>query len=412
MRKAIDASDALPDSIKLRETICAVVQQECARCFSALKGIVSTGSLARDEASILRKEESWAVRGDAEFMLVFEKKASLPAADILDAVHRRIESELIQRKIECKIDLSAVHPMYFLRLPPHIFTYEMKHRGRVIAGDPAILHSIPNYSVDELSKDDAWRLLCHRLIELLECSEELLGDCGRPSSDLQYKIVKLYLDMATSLLVFAGEYAPSYRERREAMSRLANRKIQAGVFPFELREFAALVTACTAEKLLLRGNAQQRADFSWSTALQTAHALWRWELHQLTGEDIMLSDSALINALIRSQPFVVRIRGWMYVLRARGWHRSYRHWPHWLRLGCKTSPRYCIYAAACHLLFHASLESDTIPGRQKENCTRDSPSGWLPVIDRKIADGDPQEWSKIASAVLANYREFVVGTRT
>src|SRR4029077_14267093 len=112
VRKPAGVSDALPDSIQLRETICNVAQREGARCFGALKALISTGSLARDEASIHRTEESWAVRGDAEFLLVFEKSDALPTAEVLGAVRQRIESELIQRKIVCRIDLSAVHPAY------------------------------------------------------------------------------------------------------------------------------------------------------------------------------------------------------------------------------------------------------------------------------------------------------------
>src|SRR5579859_5353797 len=99
VRKPAGVSGALLDFIQLRETIYDVAQRECARCFGALKALISTGSLARDEASIHRKEESWAVRGDAEFLLVFEKNEALPTAEILGAVRQRIESELIQLKI-------------------------------------------------------------------------------------------------------------------------------------------------------------------------------------------------------------------------------------------------------------------------------------------------------------------------
>src|SRR5258707_8251269 len=314
-RNSTDASGALPDSIQLREMICGVVRQECARCFSGLlKALISTGSLARDEATIIRTEESWAVRGDAEFLLVFEKHTALPASEALGGVRQRIESDLIQRKIECKIDLSAVHPTYFLRLPAHIFTYELKHCGRVIAGDAAILQSIPDYSADKLSREDAWRLLCNRLIEVLECAEELSGERGPFSPELQYRIVKLYLDMATSVLVFVGAYAPSYRERRDAILRLAGQEIQAEKFPFEIEEFADLVADCTAEKLLPHTREARQVDLSRRTAMQTAHALWRWELAQLAGGKSLGDDYGLFDQWMEMQPSWKRIRGWLYVV--------------------------------------------------------------------------------------------------
>jgi hypothetical protein len=358
VRKPAGVADTLPDSIQFRETIYDVVQRECARCFGALKALISTGSLARDEASILHKEESWAVRGDAEFLLVFEKNEALPTAEVLGEVRQRIESELIQRKIVCRIDLSAVHPAYFLRLPAHIFTYELKHCGRVIAGDPAILDSIPAYSVSDLSKEDAWRLLCNRLIELLECGEELSRERGQLSPELHYRIVKLYLDMATSFLVFAGAYAPSYRERRDALLRLAGGEKRAEAFAFELRGFADLVAACTAEKILPQGNEAGRVSLSRDAAIQTAHALWRWELAQLVGAKSASSDRDLFDQWIKVQSSWKNIRGWLYVMRACGWLRSYRFWPRWWALR-KASPRHWIYLVASSLLFQQTEDTNS-----------------------------------------------------
>jgi hypothetical protein len=411
-RKPTHPSGALPDSIQLREFICGVVQLECERCFSGLlKGLISTGSLARDEATIVYKEESKAVRGDAEFMLVFQKNAALPAMEALGGVRQRIESDLLQQKIECKIDLSAVHPTYFQRLPAHIFTYELKHCGRVIAGDEAILQSIPDYSVDELSREDAWRLLCNRLIEVLECVEEPSGERARFSPALQYRVAKLYLDMATSLLVFVGAYAPSYRERRDAMLRLAGRKIQAEAetFPFELGEFADLVADCTAEKLLSHGHEERRVDLSRRSAIQTAHALWRWELAQLTGGKSVGDDRELFDQWMRMQPSRTRIRGWLYIVRACGWQRSYRLWPRWWGLR-KASPRHWIYLVASSLLFQAT-EDMKAPQTHGADTNWASLGRWLPVAKMSATQSARPSWKDVAHDVVWNYREFLVGTR-
>jgi hypothetical protein len=409
-RKTTDALGALPDSLQLREIICGVVQRECTRCFGALlKALISTGSLARGEATIIRKKESWAVRGDAEFMLVFERNAALPATTALGGVRRRIENDLLQRKVECKIDLSAVHPTYFQRLPAHIFTYEMKHCGRVIAGDEAILQSIPDYSVDELSREDAWRLLCNRLIEVLECAEELSGERGRFSPELQYRIIKLYLDMATSLLVFVGAYAPSYRERRDAMLRLTSRKIRAEAFPFELRGFADLVADCTAEKLLPQGDAERRVDLSPRLAVQTAHALWRWELAQLVGTKSVCTDHDLFEQWMSVQPSWKRIRGWLYIVRACGWQRSYHLWPRWWSLR-KASPRYWIYFVSTRLLFQATRD-ENLSQALRADANWASLSRCLPVAKMTAKQPASPSWKDVAHDVVWNYREFLVGTR-
>jgi hypothetical protein len=408
--KHAHASRVLQDSVQLREMICAVVQQECTRCFSAvLKGLISTGSLARDEATIIRSEESWAVRGDAEFMLVFEKHSALPSAAALRGVRRSIESDLLERKIECKIDLSAVHPSYFQRLPAHIFTYELKHCGRVIAGDTAILQSIPDYSADELSREDAWRLLCNRLIEVLECAEEFSGENGRFAPELQYRIVKLYLDMATSLLLFVRAYAPSYRERGEAIFRLAGRKMRPEACPFELGAFADLVADCTGVKLLPQGCEQRRVEFSRHSAMQTAHALWRWELVQLAGTKSVGSDRDLFDQWIKRQSSWKSIRGWLHVLRACGWQRSYRLWPRWWGLR-KASPRHWIYLIASSLLFQLHADANSFqPRGQDVNLVK--LISYLPVRRMTAKNHAPPSWENLAYDVVWNYRQFLMGTR-
>lgn len=409
VRKPIPASGAGPDSIRLRESICSVVQRECERSFSGLlKTLISTGSLARDEATITCKQESQAVCGDAEFMLVFKEKVTLPSAAALNGVRQQIENDLLQRKIECKIDLSAVHPAYFQRLPAHIFTYELKHCGRVIAGDETILQCIPDYSADELSREDAWRLLCNRLIEVLECAEELSGERGPFSSELQYRIVKLYLDMATSVLVFVGAYAPSYRERRDAMLRLAGQKIQAEKFPFEIDQFADLVADCTAEKLLPHARETRQIDLSRRTAIQTAHALWRWELAELAGGKSLGDDYSLFNQWMEMQPSWKRIRGWLYVVRACGWQRSFRLWPRWWSLR-KASPRHWIYLVASSLLFQA--EDVKSPQTDSAEANWTSLSECLPVAKISANQPDRPSWKDVAHDVVWNYREFLVGTR-
>jgi len=410
-RKPTHSPGALPDSIQLRETICGVVQRECTRCFSGLlKALISTGSLTRDEATIIRTEESWVVRGDAEFMLVFEKNAALPATAALGGVRRRIESDLLQQKIECKIDLSAVHPSYFQRLPAHIFAYELKHCGQVIWGDDRILQFIPDWPVHDLSLQDAWRLLCNRMIEVLECAAELTNDENPPSAALHYKILKLYLDMATSFLVFVRAYAPNYQERRKILRRFADERTKAGEYPFEVGILANRVDDCTDQKIQMQCNTTRPLDLSWRDALEIAHALWRWELARLAGAREQVSDRELFAQWMRIQPLGDRTRGWVYVLRASGWLKSYRHWLRWSRLGWKASPRYWIYFVASTVLFQLVADENS-SSRQEQQADWSSLGGLLPVRKTPARAQDQPSWESLASDVVWNYHKFVVGTR-
>jgi hypothetical protein len=411
VQKPFDPSGPVQDAASLCGIVCECARSECVNSFGTqLKAIVLTGSMAREEASFVRKDDSWELFGDAEFIVVLEKNAVLPPTATLRAIRQRIENDLRQRKIQCAIDLSAVRPSYFRQLPPHIFSYELKHCGQVIGGDDQILQGIPNWSVDDLSLQDAWRLLCNRMIEVLECAAELSNDGKPPSARLRYKILKLYLDMATSLLVFVRAYAPTYQERRKILRQLADQRTDAGEYPFDLGSFADRVEACTNQKLLVPSNKSCSLDLSWRDAIETAHSLWRWELSRLTGFREQVSDRELFSQWMRMQPFIGRTRGWVYVLRASGWHKSYRHWLRWLHLGWKASPRYWIYFVASIVLFQLTTKGSPST-RQLQQTDWASLGGVLPVRKMPAKAQEQPSWKNLASDVVWNYQKFVVGTR-
>jgi hypothetical protein len=401
--------DVLLDLASVRRAICDSVVHVCTDVFrNQLRSIIVTGSLARDEASLLLKEDSWTVHGDAEFMIVFERNAPLPIIGVRAEIRRRIENDLLQRNIRCKVDLSVVHQSYFRHMPAHIFTYELKHCGRVIAGDECILQSIPDYSAEDLSLEDAWRLLSNRLLEVLECATELTSD--KPlSAALRYKILKLYLDMGTSFLVFVQAYAPTYAGRRAALQRLSRQKMTAGQYPFDLAGFADLVARCTDEKLLSQRGNDYPIELPCRGAIQTARALWRWELARLVGTKSELTDLDLFNRWISLQPFMKRIRGWLYIVRARGWRRSYLVCLRWLKLR-KASPRHWIYLVSSSLIFQLTADANSSPAPlQAANCV--SLSTYLPIHKLTAKNQSCPSWEHLAQDVVWNYQQFVVGTR-
>jgi hypothetical protein len=405
--KPSDLSGTVPDIVRLRHTIFDVVRSECVRTYKdKLKALVATGSFARDEGSVTRAGESWTIHGDAEFLAVFDEHARVPAAEDLVIIRRIIERELSRLKISCKIDLSPVSPAYFRSLPAHIFSYELKHCGQVIAGDESILKSIPDYPADKISREDAWRLLCNRLIELLEYAEQPCADSGLPPESQQYRLVKLVLDMATSLLIFERAYAPSYRERRDAMARLASQNAQLRGLPLDLEVFARLVAECTALKLQPQMLRTPQPDLTQQSVLQSAHALWRWELAQLTGTDFQTNDRDLFDHWVKLQPWWKNLRGWLYVLRACGWQHSYRMWPRWWTLR-KASPRHWIYVVTTSLLFQPAGRFAT--GTYSVDWK--SLSRLLPVA-KKTANRQPSlSWKDVAGDVVWNYQQFLTGTR-
>src|SRR2546423_363049 len=164
----------------LHETISNEIVLCCTREFGdTLQSIVLTGSLAREEASAILKRDLTVFSSDADCLLVFPAGPHPPAAR-LTRVALEIRKRLVDAGIEIAIGLAAVAPSYFSKLLPNSYTYELKNCGQVLWGGAEVLSWIPSYSVFQLSKEDAWRTLSNRIIEILMC----VTDCASGSTDV------------------------------------------------------------------------------------------------------------------------------------------------------------------------------------------------------------------------------------
>jgi hypothetical protein len=398
-RHGRDPRDPVPD-------ICAeAIRQTLAPHAGDLRALILSGSLARGEGTVAVDGEHCRVLGDAEFLAVFADGAPRPTASGVRTTAAQIQAALRERRISCPITLSAVPEGYLRALRPAIFAYELRSCGRVVWGDPTVLQLIPEFSGQKIPMEDAWRLLCNRLIEQVEVMPSPGESAARMSSEARYRLVKLYLDMATSLLMFVGEYEPTYRGRSERLGVLARRAAGADEHPFPLEPFARTVEACTRWKLESSGF--NPPPLSLTAAMDQSHRLWRWELTRLTGTAAdRVTDQALMETLLARQPAAERLRGWLYVARRCGWHRSWRLWPRWLRLARRGSPRYLVYSAACQVLFAGATTASPEARAMADSIALSD----LPVV-RPSESSVASPWSEVAADIAFNYREFLVDTR-
>jgi hypothetical protein len=407
------------DNRFLKAAIIEETGAACSRAYSGpLRALVLTGSLAREEATFVSSDAGWKSRGDAEFFLVFDERANLPAAGEMNELSEKISARLRERKIRCAIGLDAVHPRYFARLRPHIFAYELRTCGQVIWGDTKVLSLIPNFPASAIPLEDAWRLLANRLIEQLEVAPLPAAGRAFDLSDWLYRTAKLYLDMATSLLVFLGHYEPTYRGRLERLRSLASQLPQKNGVPFPLDDFAERVALCTHFKIeggeaangFLAPHALEDTARASKEALSYAQRLWRWELARLTRLQGQVPDSQLLRTWMRLQPLSDRLRGWLFVLRTCGWQKSWREWPHWMWAARHASPRYCVYAVASELLFE---DADPVAAGSAEAGSGDFLKDLrrqLPVPpEQETAPGDRQA---IVASVIWSYHRFLEKTRS
>ena len=395
----------------LSKTICDEAVRVWVQCYGdQLRALVLTGSLARDEATWISDPNGWSVLGDAEFLAVFHEHLPLPSQRDAAGRCRVIEDTLLRHRIRCHIGVGPVYPGYLRRLEPRMLAYELRTCGQVVWGDPEILSLIRPFTISEIPLEDAWRTLCNRMIELLNAT------CAAPCpqnvlpQELGYRTIKLYLDMASSLLIFAGAYAPTYGQRQQRIQALAHTTPKNGFWPFPLGAFAARVAAATACKVGSEPVTGEGGWELWLTAVDYAHRLWQWELERLTGA-ANVSDSTLWQRWARLQPTRCRLRGWASALRRRGWRRSCRDWPRWARLAWRASPRYWIYGAGSALFFMLpSLLSVTGPSTPADVDCEDLRS-WLPLTTNTEVHAGCSRWRLLASEIAWNYHELLGDTR-
>jgi hypothetical protein len=407
--RADEIKGAAGRAIRARESISArAVEILRAAHGNALRSIVLTGSLARDEGTFVPHSQGLELLGDADFLVVFSAGSQMPAVAEDASLSRKIEEILLKDGLRCTVHAHAVSPQYFQALPRAIFSYELRKCGRIVWGDPGILELIPDFSLADLSHEDAWRMLCNRMIEQLAFVHRLAADSADLLPDLHYATVKLFLDMATSYLVFAGQYAPSYQTRAQRLQRVA--ADSPANAPFPLAKFAARVSDCTMWKLTGEDEYRESSIELWKEAISYMRRLWRWQMMQLAGKTGVLTVAELSRALAQRQTAKQRLRGWASVVKRRGGLKSAVHWPRWARMAFHATPRYLVYHAATEVAFRLPCLVKHSGQPPRLDVDWDELRALLPERAPQSQYTDKELWRKLVDDVLWNYSQFLEGT--
>lgn len=348
-----------------------------------VRAIILAGSLARGEGSWMRDGQGWRLLGDVDVLLVARDDRHPPGADQLAEWKAGAEAAAAAAGLSVSVSLNLAFARHLQALPPHIFGYELRETGKVIWGAPDVLQTVPPVSPGMIPLEDAWRLLANRIVELLPYRDG--GDGAAASPHDIYPWIKLYLDMATSYLVFVRNYQPSYAARVHCLRECARRRTTASAEgSFITPAFVEQVAACTAWKLSPASACPRLAQPGFRRqAVADADALWRWELARLTGAPAGLPRAELWSRWLSRQRRRDRWRGWASAFR-HGGRGAWRLWPRWFALAGVASPRTLVYEAATELLFTGRCERPRLP---------------VP------ADGQP-----LPACLLDNFQRFVANT--
>lgn len=283
-----------------------------------LVGVVLMGSFSRGEGSVLPVNGRLRVLGDIEFLLILTNgrhdRALRPA---LAAWGPQMSAALAAHGLRADIEFGSVDASFLgRRARPSIFVYDLRTHGRVVWGPADLLERVPAFGTDGIPRDDAVHLIFNRAIEQVDAWTRLPTLSGDALLDAAYQKVKLQLDLAGSVLTFAGRHESSYAERPGKFAQLLTRTPALAALlppPFmeELVQAARTKLAPAVAGVLPAGPVDVQRDAVRAAIVAGVPALsavLRWELGQLLGGDAPLP--VLLERWIDAQPWRRRPRQW------------------------------------------------------------------------------------------------------
>jgi hypothetical protein len=373
---------------------------------SRLRAIVLTGSLARNEATFSASRSGFAFLSDGDFLLVLDERATDPSPAELHNLEQLVEAKLLKETaISVHVGFATVYPHYFRSLRPTTFTYELKNNGEMIWGDTHILDLIPYSPKSALSKEDGWRTLNHRIIELIStiAASDLVA--RRFTPQLEYALVKLYLDMATSFLLFLDRYQPTYSTRLDELRKpIVEHR---GPPRFDQKAFCNRISKCTARKLAHVPFQPEETAILFKEAIGYGRELWFWETNLLCGSHQYLPVADVIAAMGHLQTYTEKQRAWISFVRRSGVHATAKHALRWTKLSRLATPRYLVYGASFQLFC-------AVPERLTDTCLSSDSfdlggiCALLPVPPDEPAH--TVNWASLAAHMNRCYQTFLTGT--
>lgn len=205
----------------LREELDAIVetlQAVMARHPSAVSAFL-TGSAVTGEWAAVLLPDGWYIFSDLDIGVVADPRD--PAlergirADMRAAIDALAEERRWVRAPGANVGFFTLRELAYQTAKPG--TLEMINQATVLWGDRSIRSHFPPMGVEDLTWEEAIRILGNRVLELLE----------RPGRDEirpldYYRLAKLYCDFATALLIPEGGYVTGSRERAKRLPALLN----------------------------------------------------------------------------------------------------------------------------------------------------------------------------------------------
>jgi hypothetical protein len=174
----------------------------------------------------------------------------------------------------------------------------------------------------------------NRIIEhLVTFKEALNGQSATPGKQevAAYSLIKMYMDMATAILVFVGQYEPTY-EARAKRFRGIGPHLQGTPLQTCMPYLAEKIDRCTHFKLHQEGSAldflkrevgdgnyepDDRASSDnqvllreWEKLSLYVRPVWVWMANEIAGGESTGDVYTLVNRILKKEPLFDRFKGW------------------------------------------------------------------------------------------------------
>lgn len=336
---------------------------------SLFRGLILTGSAARSEATIVARGDRFVWMSDVECLVPIAHRRDLPEARRrLGAAAETINAEMASCGHDVEVELTPAPAAYFKGLKPHLFSVELRRFGKQVFGDQEYLELIPSLDSNEISPEEAWRLLSNRLAEDLERRVE-----ARPfrTIDRIYGDVKLAIDLLTAFSILSNCYAPSYGERYRNREKILAYAADLGLDPALVEDYRLILdqamefktSGCSgevwscypADRLWAEsaGNwydTDQAEWACWPRLTDIATASWLVHLNLITGSPQASGLAASLKALSRVQGPSSGLRAWLAAIAKSPPHQRMTIVRQAIRLSRAGSPRALTYGCVWALL--------------------------------------------------------------
>ncbi len=287
-----------PEADRMIEKKLNAVTVQIRRNIPGLYSIILIGGYGRGEGAVMLTDEGPQMVNDFDLYVITQKQiADENLEDIALECSRRIGAGGIAHPEEFEglytfekyfhVDIRCLVRKRLHQLPPTIRYFEMKRTASVLWGENS-LEFFPYLQPTEIPKPEALRIIMNRMMLLLMAFHPKFVKAPKTVTKdedavLKYYIAKSYLTMAESLLLYAGEYQPSYIGRAERLNQIYKEK-----FPElhqEMPELASDILFFTEYKLNPRPS-EIFGVTEWDKCRQRLGRLFRWCLQHFLQTEI------------------------------------------------------------------------------------------------------------------------------